>query len=393
MSYKNILIITATAIVAAVALYYFISSSSFGADQISNNEYKELFAKDKAKREKERDARENDRLREIEERKREREKRENAWKESIEKSRKREIEKEREREEERRKKEKEKIKESNKESSSAKDLLEDITGYINSTVGMMCRGPNFDMTGWPKSMGFRTAKECANLCSYDKDCTGFDLARQNSDGKFDCYLFGNNSIIPEQGASDAQCYIKSDIANKFNRFSRKYKENNLGLETDVRNCVYDKQESACSRGIETANNLRNELSSMFRKYDKEAINNMTIKGKRISDSIANMSNYLYSYGVQMKYRLYPNHAIHGEDLFFSDPPNVYEAGMGWVEHNQNISLEKAMEICNFKQDCGGILRHNFINKYFFKNSNAKKKALENNWTTKDDDTWSFFLKK
>lgn len=94
-------------------------------------------------------------------------------------------------------------------------LIADITGYTKSNVGKMCRGPNFDAPGWPKGMGYQTPEECSKLCSADSGCTGFDIARKGKDdGKFDCFLFGNNPIIPENGAKDAHCFTR-DPSTKY----------------------------------------------------------------------------------------------------------------------------------------------------------------------------------
>merc|ERR1719443_2245691 len=73
----------------------------------------------------------------------------------------------------------------------------------------MCRGSGWNsIVGWPKHKGRQSTDDCRALCSEDVACTAFDVARKDSSGKYDCWLFGHQQIEAANALSDERCFKK-----------------------------------------------------------------------------------------------------------------------------------------------------------------------------------------
>lgn len=69
------------------------------------------------------------------------------------------------------------------------DEYEIISDITNPTVNTMCRSSTENVQGKAIGKGYLTAMECAKYCIDDKNCTSFDIARGDNNGKYDCHLF------------------------------------------------------------------------------------------------------------------------------------------------------------------------------------------------------------
>merc|ERR1719160_35157 len=80
----------------------------------------------------------------------------------------------------------------------------------------MCRGSGWNsIVGWPKHQKRQSTDDCRALCSEDVACTAFDVARKDSSGKYDCWLFGHQQIEAANALSDERCFKKISGNNDF----------------------------------------------------------------------------------------------------------------------------------------------------------------------------------
>ena len=82
--------------------------------------------------------------------------------------------------------------------------------YMSQLGRGRCRGPGWTYGKWPILRGFRTAQDCAEICSRTRGCTAFDLSDEQDDGKFDCTLYGHEKLLVASGVVGT-CYIISDM--------------------------------------------------------------------------------------------------------------------------------------------------------------------------------------
>jgi len=68
----------------------------------------------------------------------------------------------------------------------------------------MCRGAKWTDRRWPVVRGLKTLQDCANSCARKTGCTAFDVSKE-SDGKFDCMLYGHKHPVPAPGVP-GECY-------------------------------------------------------------------------------------------------------------------------------------------------------------------------------------------
>ena len=93
------------------------------------------------------------------------------------------------------------------------ELLPNTSNNIIN-LNTMCRGTNFN-SSMAKRKGYMTPISCALNCSKDSTCTGFDIARPDSNGNYDCYNFNiNNGLYGESNnTGDARgCFKNNSLA-------------------------------------------------------------------------------------------------------------------------------------------------------------------------------------
>jgi len=114
--------------------------------------------------------------------------------------------------------------------------------YYNNTI---CRSQhqveNNNISKYAISKGYKTAKECSQECNNNKNCTGFDLARQRNN-KYDCYIFTipKNNIIGQVSDRIAYgCFKKkaSQIYPEEPEFSYNYNNKILDITFTNKNNI------------------------------------------------------------------------------------------------------------------------------------------------------------
>ena len=72
-----------------------------------------------------------------------------------------------------------------------------------------CRGPGWTFKKWPKLVGFKAPRQCAEACAKKKGCRAFDLSNIQEDKSFDCVLYGHSKVVPASGVP-GNCYVLSE---------------------------------------------------------------------------------------------------------------------------------------------------------------------------------------
>lgn len=83
-------------------------------------------------------------------------------------------------------------------------LLKDANGSSNT----YCRGEGWNQNGWPKIAGYFPKEQCQALCDEDPYCSGYDLARKDKNGNYDCALFNISNYTPQTSPEAYGCYKK-----------------------------------------------------------------------------------------------------------------------------------------------------------------------------------------
>lgn len=91
-----------------------------------------------------------------------------------------------------------------------------LSNTVNNSMNLqtMCRKspPGTSISGLANSRGYKTPQQCAQDCKSNVNCTGFDIARPDNNGKYDCYNFtiDKNSLYGENAQKSAfGCFRKN----------------------------------------------------------------------------------------------------------------------------------------------------------------------------------------
>jgi hypothetical protein len=108
------------------------------------------------------------------------------------------------------------------------DLLKTSNGSSNT----YCRGEGWNQSGWPKMVGYYPKEQCQALCDENPYCGGYDIARKDNNGNYDCALFNIANLSPVYSPEGYGCYKKKNFNAPYKQTIQKFSYGIVGIGTD-----------------------------------------------------------------------------------------------------------------------------------------------------------------